>query len=87
MIANQAIKHVKQRHWKDKSIGKEAKQTNMWRQNQNKRNKKLGFLDNDLRMQEQACVRRQDYAYAVSCPKTLKTPKIGQNLKMEILTT
>ena len=36
---NQAIKHVKHRHWKHKSMGKEAKQTNMWKQKQNKQNK------------------------------------------------
>ena len=36
---NQAIKHVKHRHWKHKSMGKEAKQTNMWKQKWNKQNK------------------------------------------------
>ena len=36
---NQAIKHVKHRHWKHKSMGKEGKQTNMWKQKWNKQNK------------------------------------------------
>ena len=34
--SKQVIKHLKRRHWKHKSMGKEAKQTNMWKQGQNK---------------------------------------------------
>jgi len=38
-------------------MGKEAKQTNMWKQKQNKQDKiKLGFLGSGLRTQEQACM-------------------------------
>ena len=40
-----------------------------------------------LHTHNQACVRKQDYSYADSCLETLKTPKIGQNLKTGILTT
>ena len=55
-------------------MGKEAKQTNMWKQKQNKQDKiKLGFLGSSLRTQEQAWMHTQDYMYASSCPETLKT--------------
>ena len=42
------------------------------KQKQNKKTK-LGFLGSGLCTQEQAYVRMQDYAYASSCPETLKT--------------
>ena len=44
---------------------------------------KLGFLGSRSRMQEQACMRRQDYAYAVSCPENLKTHKQSRTLKQK----
>ena len=44
----------------------------MWKQKQNKLNKKLGFLHSGLRVQEQAYVRRQEYAYSGPCPKNPK---------------
>ena len=57
---------------------KKLNKTNMWKQKQKKnknKNKKtkLGFLGSGLCTQKQACVCRQDYAYASSCPETLKT--------------
>ena len=55
--------------------------TNMWKQKQNKEIKKLEFLGSSLRMQEQAYMCRQDYAYAASCPKNLKTQKHGRTSK------
>ena len=47
----------------------------------------LARVKTSLHTHNQACVLRQDYAYAGSCPETLKTPKTGQNLKTGILTT
>ena len=48
---------------------------------------RLTHTRTSLRTHNQACVCGQDYAYVGSCPKTLKTPKTGQNLKIGILTT
>ena len=52
---------------------KKLKKTNMWKQKQNNKKQKLGFLGSGLCTQEQAYVPKQDYADASSCLETLKT--------------
>ena len=47
-----------------KAWEREAKQTNMWKQKQNKRKQNLGILGNGLHTQEQAYVRIIKLAYA-----------------------
>ena len=51
-------------------------QTEQTYEGKNKTDKyKLGFLGSGSRTPEQACVRKQDYVYAVSCLENLKTHK------------
>ena len=77
----QAIKHMKHRNWKHKVIGKEAIKTNMWKQKQNKQKKKKirvfrqqpACVRTSLCAHNQACVHRQDYAYASSCLENHKS--------------
>ena len=62
-------------------MGKEAKQTNMWKQ---KRINKIkirvsgqwpAHTITSLSAYNQACIRRQDYAYASSCPEIQQKKK------------
>ena len=57
-------------------------QTEQTYEGRNKTDKyKLGFLGSGSRTPEQACVRKQDYVYAVSCLENLKTHKQSKTLK------
>ena len=47
-----------------------------------KKKKKLEFLGSSLRMQKQACVRRQDYAYTGSCPESPKNTTKPKTLNL-----
>ena len=65
-----------------KAWEREAKQTNMWKQKQNKRKKKLGILGSGLHTQEQACVRKARLCvrrFLPRNPKNIKNKAEPQN--------
>ena len=82
MITNEHVKEVNQNLQSLKHIKKEARQNKYMKVETKQTDKKLRFLGNDithtrigLRAHNQACARRQDYAYVNPCPENLKMQK------------
>ena len=74
----------------DKTYEKEAKQNKHVKAKTKQTNKNLGFLGNGitharigLRIDNLACMRGLDYAYANPCPENLKTQKQSRTLKQK----
>ena len=65
-----------------KSMEKKAKQNKHVKREARQMKQKLGFLDSSMHAQEQAYVRRQDYVYASSCPKSPKNTTKSKTLNL-----
>ena len=79
MGANKHMREVNQNLQSLKTYKKEVRQNKHVKEKAKQTDKKLRFLGNSithartgLRVHHQACVRRQDYAYANPCPKNAK---------------